>query len=275
MNDILIAHRNRLPHLAWCLWALGRAVRSVKCRVVVVDNGSTSPERVDELVLASGLDGYVIHDTRAMSLFNKSALLNRAIDETDSEWLTILDADALVGPRWAGAWLIGEHSEYHRIAYQVRYLPNTVPAWLTDEMPNHAEVIDGNEEGDGGLFDRYETYPLAWEAYRFPWRNRPEYDHQPWGNSQFSIRRDVLGECRFDERYAGKGQEDVDLNNQVWLANDCGRGLRCTIATGRSAMFHLQHSRETDWDSESIRAKNNALYREKWWAIQQQAEGRV
>ena len=38
---------------------------------------------------------------------------------------------------------------------------------------------------------------------------------QPWGNSQFSMTVEALGDLRFHETYEGRGFEDVDFLRQV------------------------------------------------------------
>ena len=45
------------------------------------------------------------------------------------------------------------------------------------------------------------------------------------GNSQFSIRRDKLGDLKFDERYIGRGHEDIAFNRAIAEQQPC----RCFV----------------------------------------------
>ena len=62
---------------------------------------------------------------------------------------------------------------------------------------------------------------------------------KPWGNSQFSITREKLGDVRYDERL-GLHCEDMDMN--MMLMVKFGGDYRGRIFTEpEHAMFHLNH----------------------------------
>lgn len=266
-HTIIIPHRNRHEHLRLCLWSIRRSAGICGVfdyLVVVVDNGSDPPPVLED-------DGRscrvrLVRDFRPMPIFNKSALLNLGLELTRDGVVTILDADAIVGQRFMSGIEPLAKPKLTRICYRVR---SVVDADLRAVLACHspamtAEIIDT-------LFGQYndrcqsaDRFRLLWEAYRFPDRNRHEPEQQPWGNSQFSMRRADIGDLRFDETMPGKGWEDIDFNRQVYAKyRDTFRGNIWTDPD--HAMLHLTAPKKTiDWSNESIQMQNFKRYEAKW-----------
>ena len=265
-HSIIIPHYGRKDYLWRCIYSIvhsdfGWAVNSYE---IVVVEYAPGPSRYK----GTGRNSLTIWP--AEKPFNKSRLLNYGIGKTDSELVTVLDCDMLVGPRWLRCSdLLFQDPALTRVAYRVRHLTLHDRARVFEDGAAVGEMFaqynapgafgpGGNEAGRFGL---------GWEAYGDPEINTGLGGGaalaQPWGNSQFTMRRRDIEGLSFDERQAGKGWEDVDFNRQV--AAKFGDQFQGTIATeGSHGLLHMQHERPDDWDSGEIRERNLAKYRERW-----------
>jgi len=254
-HSVLITHRNRHQQLRLCIWSLVEAAKASghwNWELVIVDNGSDyglkqlawMPQRMR-----------VIEDLRPMPIFNKPALWNVAIEAARGEVLTFLDADAILGPRFLeGAELLRD-PDLVRLCYRVMYLEQD---WLERLGPER-----GRLELVRDLFARYYSgdFRRAYEAYGGHNNNEWAAGGAVWGNSQFSITRENLRDCRPDERFAGRGFEDLDFLRQIERSwGDRYRGR--LVEDADRNMFHLEHERTADWHQPELVARNLQLYRE-------------
>ena len=234
----------------------------------------------------------IICDNSEMPIFNKSALYNRGIEAagvTDAagrprqrcgdDVLTFLDCDAIVGPEWMlGARALSDR-RITRLCYRVRYLSSGVGQGLLSQWPAEHERIDD-------LFSRYNEHRLGYEAYGNADRNHPsrrggpgrtsywqgrlrdsgpsaltDGEDNPHGNSQFSIRRDALGDIRYDEAYVGRGFGDLDINRRIAAAH--GQDYRGAIDyRPPRCLLHLTHGYLADWRTSHTHQANRLRYRQ-------------
>lgn len=246
--SIIIPHRNRNDRLAICIDSLERAAPFFgrnDWEAVVVDNHSHHAPQARML----GAHARVVNDPQDGPLYNKAKALNLGIDSSDGQILTFLDADAIVGKWFFRGALLLVDGEYHRVCYRVRKIPLA-----------NIEAIPQSQ-----LFDNYDSYERAFEAYGKWDNNRPPNNRnaQPWGNSQFSITRDALGETRYEEAYEGHGYEDLDMNMRLWAK--WGRDYRGCIRTeSAEAMFHIDNATDDPtWNDAHAEVRSAARYREK------------
>jgi len=251
MHSIVIPHRGRELHLELCLWALDRSATACG-----IDDWETVV--VDDPVPADP-DG-----------FNKARALNLGIERARGDILTFLDVDAIVGARFLEAALCLEDASLDRCCYRVRKLPMCEDLRIQTAEDRAAYVSD--------LFEEYSRYPMAMESYgaycidvRRPpgprGKRRVAWDQamasgRPWGNSQFSIRREKLGDSRYDEEI-GWHAEDIDMNMQ--LQARFGLDYRGRIFTAPDhAMFHLEHT-EHPWDEprRNLGSRRLAIHKKK------------
>lgn len=270
-HSILIPHRNRHQYLGLCLWSIHRSAVVCEVReyeVVIADSGSAYP-LTDELIrfceddqngLFGDSSGTTVHlraltDPAPPRVFSKPRALNQAIDAARGDILTFLDADAIVGRLFMETPAqLDADAALVRVNYRVRYLPAT-KLWPIQRASNREIYV-------AKLFATYDEQPIGWEAYRNHYQNVWSPSEQPWGNSQFTIRRQDLRGARPDEAYFGRGQEDMDFNCQIEAAWD--EAYRGVIYTDPDhAMFHLQHEYERGWNSDRLKYENNQRYRAK------------
>jgi glycosyltransferase involved in cell wall biosynthesis len=271
MHSILIPHRDRQQHLGLCLWSLGRCThfldflhkRIDDFEVLVLDNGSQDLPAVMRAAVSAELDGRVSVrvDKDAMPVFNKSRLYNLGIEAAAGDVLTFLDADAIVGRRFLEGAAVLADPALTRCCYRVRYLSlaDAAPLRLLEKAQSRDSGLDALFGRYNAQQDGYDVFQLGYEAYGVHDRSVP--NGEPWGNSQFSIRRDALGDLRFDEGFWGHGMEDLDLLMRIEA--HCGDRYRGHIWTdGEHALFHQVHASNA-WRSSEYTFPNAERYRAK------------
>jgi len=246
--SIIIPHRNRLFHLQLCVYSLLRSARGCdvddkEFEILIVENGSTYAP------LLTGGAVRVINDIRPMVTFNKPKLQNRGIEEAEGDVLAFVDADAIVGPKWFETlkWL-PQSPGTTKVCYEVRMMPSCISrqaGCCNSDVMEYAERVFYN--------------PGAWTTHKkgFDARVHPDMPESQWGqfqcpadnilphfgNSQFSITREKLGDLRFNEEYEGAGYEDIWMNREIW--RKYGLEYRTIEATEPAYnMLHLAHPRD-------------------------------
>jgi hypothetical protein len=156
-----------------------------------------------------------------------------------------------------------------KLCYRVRYLPKTSLEALDEATSERRiELVDGPD----GWFARWKSFQRAREHYGqadkdphdYPpgrgWEGDEPYELPVFGNSQFSISRLELGELRFDERYVGRGFEDLSMNRAIYLAKD--KDYRAGIVTDpQHAMFHIRNPNQGElWGAGKQNRANFQLF---------------
>ena len=260
LHTIIIPHRNRNLRLKWCLWSIEESERRTGItdyQVIVVDADSDVEPPMPER-------GHVLNAHQIGPLFNKSRMLavGMALAPKETTVFTFLDADALVGPQWLeGVSCLGWHAPT-LLFYRVRLLP----AQFLSDLEQHADqaVLLYNH-----WLKDYSRYVISAEMHATPDQNvrgpqrPPPFGAKVLGNSQLSIRRDVLGDACWDPAYAGWGHEDKAFIRDVWRRH---RGQYCgaMLTAPEFAMFHVNHPRDLsaddEWFNEEAVKKNRDLY---------------
>ena len=278
LHSILIPHRNRLKRLQLCIWSIERSARICgiapnEYEVIVADQASdggtaalhaTFHYIVRDIATIRVLrdpGGLATVDTPGgpVSVFSKPRALNHAIEAAQGEVLTFLDADAIVGSRWleGAEWLASDKgADTTRLCYRVRYLPESTALEWTPCPESEAVLADCFRRYDDG-----DLFPRAHEAYLDPEVNAVcELQHGAvFGNSQFSIRRETLGELRGDEGYTGAGFEDLEFIRAI--SRQAGEAYKGVIRTDpEEAMFHIRNTREPGWGCDFLNQANRKRY---------------
>lgn len=232
MHSIIIPHRNRNRYLTQCIWSILRSAEYLDVHdfeIVVVDNLS------DELPESK----YPVRIVRCWDkgkLYNKPKSLNLGIEAARGEILSFLDADAIVGKCWLmNAYRLRSDSTQTKLCYRVRYLPNSA---LEELEAGNAPVSRWFSDYDAtsGTDDKYRR---GHEGYIIPGLNGES--GTVFGNSQFSMLRDVLGDMRFNEEFAGRGFEDLWLIREVY-ERDPTRYKAQIVTEPDYALFHIENT---------------------------------
>jgi len=255
-HSIIIPHRRRFWHLSACLRSIKRSAdaHGITAYEVVVVNDSPD-DLLNMLLFDRHLRICSIH--RPGHLFNKPLLQNIGIELATGDVLSFLDADAIVGRDWMQN-VVDRLDGLTKLCYRVRSLPLDISALAgSDDNAFDAAVLEAFRNWDSLLPN---DYPLAFEGRGKPETSAP-YGEPLFGNSQFSIRRDVLGDLRFDEEYVGAGYEDIAFNREVW--RKYGDAYLAEMPTeGERCLLHINHHRvdQPAWRNTRFRTANFERY---------------
>jgi len=181
--------------------------------------------------------------------FWKNHCLNTALAQSGGDVLTFLDADSLVGPQFLKCAELLAAASLTRLCYRVCYASEKILSQNTSFDP-----------------DAIKGYPVAFEAYgRLDGGDSPQGDAIPslpvYGNSQFSIKRSVLGTRVWDERYYGRGFEDLDMIRGI--EQDAGGGktyLAAMVTEPSHAIVQIKHPETPGFANDRWAHRNMRLY---------------
>jgi len=253
LHSVIIPHEKRERRLRLCLDRIAKATEYAAGRVEVV---VVCESRLDYSGFNFGdypFSELVINVGRRGKWFCKPRLQNIGIDSSLGEILTFLDCDSLVGERFFQGAEFCTSPRVSKVWYRVRALAEEALA-LAESDPTY---IDRQ-------FDVYDTHAQRFEAHQLPDLDLrfgvPATNIPSFGNSQFSIARNKLGDLRADEEYEGAGFEDIAFNLAIWKQFDeCYHAVPMTDAD--HAILDIQNTREEDWFSPEQHVKNGERYR--------------
>ena len=285
MHSIIIPHRNRHTRLGHCLRSIARSARITGLRdheVVVADLNSFDVLTAANRHCSQWRDGrdrdYYFHT--ADDGFNKCHALNQGLQLARGSTITFLDADAIVGPRWLeGVRLLDDDPSLVRLCYRV---------WLLDQ-DQERQLAEAEKKGEwetqvakafakcGPRYPDEGGLKIAWESYHqvnHNWFKDPKHrrpDPEPcgphvFGNSQFSMRREDIGDLRFDEEgFPHSGFEDLDFIEQIRA--QFGEAYKARILRDpQRAMIHIQSPGEKDWHRPDWVEEQKKRYMRKWYS---------
>jgi len=254
-HSIIIPHRDRQATLEVCLFAIARSARITtqnSYEVVVVDNGSQDTKFMERLG-ATYPNVRWLSNRDTMVEFNKPRLQNTGIEKSRGKVLTFLDADAVVGDWFMSHFdTLLQKPEVTKLCYRVRLLPTEQLKVWHNATAQDAVVAN--------WFDDYDHWFRAYEAYgeaHSDSQRGKEGDGILFGNSHYSIRRDVLGDIRYDESMVGHGYEDL---LQLWyLQQRLGDAYNPVLVDDSIlCLQHLYH--DNRWLGGDISRRNEKMY---------------
>ena len=271
-NSIVLAYRNRPQHLKWFLQSLqiSHAHSSNKdIELSMVDLGSDkSSEKLIEKYLPKENIKYTYIDYK--KTFCKSKALNKAIIQSSGIYITVLDVDAVMPPKFLDTiYKIYKEAGDVKLSYRMYMTTNYVRQKLMQSGISE-DFINKN------LVESKTNWPIADERYTKSGVNFKDakatakkfvakedtlsgmtYLDQAWGNSQFTIKKDLFFTIGgYDERFIGHGYEDTDFNRRAYSNLNNG-GI---ITDRRSCLYHIYHDKKADWANLPNQMKNKRIY---------------
>jgi len=266
-HSIIVPQRNRVRELRQTLWSIHNAANAARdeFEVIIV--------HANQFRMMHGVDVDIV-DSMHPRVFNKPRLLNLGIEAAKGDLLTFLDADMIVGPHWLHATqkrMLHTKAPPTRLCYRVRQL-RFEDSKSTDSTSYHEQTLQCWEQAERqktrtdlleDVCSRAECFAIAAEGYGRPeWTNKPNTRTPVFGNSQWSILRDVLGDLRFDEAYEGAGFEDLDMIDTIWYTVPDYRGE--ILTKPEDILYHLHHARPSvlgnDWCDPKLNLANQRRY---------------
>ena len=261
-HSFIIPHHNRESHLAVCLGSLMAAMgdEDEDYEVIIAGTIKQLPWSLDKSrIVFRETDPFAKTElgVNEPPPFHKTKLLNVALDAAHGKTITFLDADAVVGPKFRENLARLEDDTLTKLAYRVKYAAFT--EWAVDAGKQWLWAFE-HWDDLAGCSTAFEAYGTADNNCS---RLDPLTDCAPWGkpfgNSHFSIRRDKLGDLRFDERYIGRGYDDIHFNRLIAEAH--GDAYRCQIITdGPHALFNIKHPQSDCFCAGRWNERNRRLY---------------
>jgi glycosyltransferase involved in cell wall biosynthesis len=233
---ILITAYNNAPVLRRCLLAL-TVQQDPNFQVVIADDGSNDSVRT--LLAAPEYRGlnikHVWHEDRG---FRRAAILNRAIEVADADYIVMTDADCV--PR---ADFMAQHRQLAKprtfVSGGIVNIPVAVHQQFTDDDLLSQRVFDV-----GFLAAREPALRRQWPRLAKPGRwsgllNMLTHRLSVLrGNNSAAWRNDLLAVNGFDEGFTNYGSEDRDLGQRLANLGCRGRMLKYSVVA-----LHLDHKR--------------------------------
>ncbi len=262
LHSVIIPVRDRQAALGLCLRSLHASADYCAAKdwevIVVDDNYDSDDYRIGKYFDPEGFNAkqYCVAKSQ---WFNKPRLLNIGISHAKGDVLTFLDADAIVAPLFMeNPQRLCDDPALTKLCYRVRHL-SAVDAEPLRTAHNYPTVIQK-------LFADYDKKRIRAEHYGQPDKGSWKRTSTPvFGNSQFSIRREVLGDLRFDERFKGRGYEDIHFNFLIW--KHYYKTYRAEIVTDADhAMYHVENppTGQEGWGPGAQNERNYRLYRQEF-----------
>lgn len=249
---IIIPTRDHADVLATCLSSLRKLAYRGETEIIIVDNGSETPEALDLLrtVKTSGWAQVI----NSPGPFNFSSLNNGAIDKARGEFLCLLNNDIEAVD---GEWLS------NMIVHALRPDTGAVGAQLLypDGTVQHAGVVIGMGNAAGHVQKGVE--PLA--AEHFAWHGVTRTVSAVTA-ACLVVRRDYyMGVGKLDETAFAVAYNDVDLCLKLKA-----KGLRNIYVAEARLIHHESKSRGNDYSPEHFRRFQCEL---SWLHSRWQTEG--
>ena len=278
---IIPASEVKYPELKKCIASISNAAaynlqRGHATEVIVSypDNEPPPPKSLVQNMFVRYVPHSTTHDFKLApgepSPYWKAKALNTGLDCSNGDVLVFLDADSLVNgfslatldfllrPRKTGLkFKDAKKKKMKRMpmvstkaAYRVKYI-----------SPD--QVVIGNQ------LELWNTSPMAFEGIYKADTDMREYIGEPpidrrlhFGNSQFAVTRERMGNLRWDENYIGRGFEDIDMNARMSFYH--GSEYRCQlITTWFSSIFHIKTPMTKEYAGGRWNDRNRRRYYEE------------
>ncbi len=227
----IIACKNRLKNLKWCLTSIAQC--DPRPQVILVDFGN-NPPLTKYAEIYSWL--HVVRVLNKTQNFHKTRALNIGIKQVSTKYVCMTDSDQIFQPNFFG---IVEH-----------VLKNNSDAFVQCKTYFLRGLFDNVTADDLNPFLYYHMVNFAKkDNFKKPHGEGCCHGvHHTW----------LMSVNGHDEKYIGWGYEDKDL-----VLRAVHSGLRVIWVDHATSMLHLPHQRDNSYFGYEIRHKNELYYQSK------------
>jgi glycosyltransferase involved in cell wall biosynthesis len=265
-NSIICAYRNRKSCLIAFLRSLFLASEQVNhenIEVVITDLNSTdnSQEIFEQYKDKFNLR---ILSTNYSGDFWKTKALNHCVKYSNGDFITLLDVDSIANSNLfqsVDSFFLSRKDEV-KLCHRVRFITPDISQKIIRLNSNFdKKFIQENLVNRSSLFvvakERFTEQQKSTSELPINIRNR-EIIQNALGNSHFTMRKEYYLEIGGnDERFIGRGLEDLDFNLRFFRKFKSG-----TLKTKPEySVYHLKHSYVSNWSNEKLIENNRQIYR--------------
>lgn len=242
-NSFLIAYRNRIEHLNYCLNAISLSsdvcdFKDFDINIVNLDTKNNLSNFLSKY-FSLNINYKFVYD--GDKHFAKSKALNMAFSLSNSKFVTVLDVDCVISPYYFNGLLdfYKNNSEKSKLCYRVRM--------LTEDQTQNIKDDFGKEIFDNKIIKLCNTYHKADELFtkKMVKMKSPGSDNikgKCLGCGIFTINSKSFNKIGgFDEKFVGHGYEDTDFNYRLFAYM---RYRDSHLLTNQKYnIFHLYHKK--------------------------------
>jgi glycosyltransferase involved in cell wall biosynthesis len=261
-NSIISTHRDRIGSLRGFLCSIKLASKYVNkdsFEVVITDLGQD--DSIETIINAyRNFFNIKLLRPRYKGTFWKSKALNHCVLNSDGNYVTMIDIDAIVQPNFLESVesFFSNPSNYDtKLAHRVQYLDAKQSKFVTNNNFDEAYVIQVLRNNHKKYLRSYERYTSKEVKIRDPKNNQRKWlANKALGCSHFTMRKeDYLAIGGYDESFIGWACEDLDFNRRAFVY--LGKGtLR---PEPQFIVFSVSHQRKS-WMNDKNTKRNKRLY---------------
>ena len=256
--SVIIGTYNHLSYLQLCLLSLERQTFN-NFEVIIADDGSGSEIR--EWLKTYSARFSLKHLWQEDKGFRKCKMLNRAVQESKSDYIVFIDADCILSKNF-----LSEHWHYHEKGTFLGGRRVLIAKEFVEKVT--AEIIlEGNFDGINlwGINHMLSGYIKYYEEALRPLYYLRKNNFFNLMGCNFSIHKsDLLLVRGFDEEYESRGGgEDTDISLRLKTA-----GYKMKSVRYRAIQFHLGHDIPED------KSKSAKIFSEKKKMIKTAADAK-
>jgi len=257
-NSVIVTHRNRPESLRVFLRSVEIASKYVNpdsYEIVLVDLGSSSAHTWFAEGYANRIN-LKVHKIPYKGVFWKSKALNYAVNQSQGDYITLVDIDAILPPlffKGIEEFFSKPENADIKLAHRVRFLDDKTTKLVKDGNFDESFIQTKIIQMQGFFHLARERYTEAEDAATC----EEDYQKRALGNSHFTAKKKFwyeIGGC--DERFKGRAYEDIDFNSRLFRHLKQG----CLRKDPKYIVYHIAHMYEKDWSKKEYTEKNKALY---------------
>ena len=195
--------------------------------IIIADDGSREDTRKLITEFKSQIKIPVHHIWHEDKGFRKSAILNKAIAQTDSEYIMQIDGDCILHPGFVGDHLNAAREGCFLYGSRVNIREDFLPTLFSEKVVRFPYGMKGI---------RNKTRNIHWPLLGKLYKSRSSFSRKFRGCNTSYYRKDFLAVNGYNEDFEGWGREDSDLAFRFLHL-----GLKMKRLRYRGILYHIHH----------------------------------